>query len=57
MVANKIDERDAHHFISDWASTGEETSCYDDRSSAFKSLIGPEFRSITPIKTSCGAYF
>lgn len=56
LVANEIDERDAYQFISDWASTGEETSCYDDRSSAIKSLIGPEFRSITPNKTSRGAY-
>lgn len=57
MVGSKIDERDAHHFISDWASTGEETSCYDDRSSALKSLIGPAIRSITPNKSSRGAYF
>lgn len=56
----KIDEHDDVHtfMMSDWASTAaEDTSFYDDRSSALKSLVGPEFRSpITSNKSSRGAY-
>lgn len=56
----KFDEHDDVHtfMMSDWASTAaEDTSFYDDRSSALKSLVGPEFRSpITSNKSSRGAY-
>lgn len=52
------DKRDAHNTgpLSDWASTGDDTSFYDDQSGALLSVVGHEFRSITPIKTSRGAY-
>lgn len=50
-------EHDAQiHFVSDWASTGDDTSFYDDRSGALRSVVG-HFRSITPHKSSRGAYF
>lgn len=49
-------EHDAQiNFISDWASTGDDTSFYDDRSGALRSVAG-HFRSITPHKSSRGAY-
>lgn len=49
-------EHDAQiNFISDWASTGDDTSFYDDRSGALRSVVG-HFRSITPHKSSRGAY-
>lgn len=57
MIGHKIDERDAHNYtMSDWASTAEDTSNYDDRSSALKSLVGPEYHSLTSNKSSRGAY-
>lgn len=58
MIGCKIDEHDTPNFmLSDWASTAEEASSfYDDRSSALKSLVGPEYRSISSNKSSRGAY-
>lgn len=53
-VVRKFD--DAHILISDWASTGEDTSFYDDQSGALLSIVGPEVRSISSHKSSRGAY-
>lgn len=53
-VVRKFDE--AHNLISDWASTGDDTSFYDDRSGALLSIVDRDFRSISSHKSSCGAY-
>lgn len=50
-------EHESHsNFPSDWASTGDDTSFYDDRSGALISVAGHDIRSITPHISSRGAY-
>lgn len=56
IVGRNIVEPDTHNLISDWASTAEDTSFYDDRSSALKSVIDLEYRSIASSKSIRGAY-
>ncbi|XP_031616692.1 liprin-beta-2 isoform X5 [Contarinia nasturtii] len=53
-IVRNYDEQDAYNFISDWASTAEDTSSfYDDQSYMRKSIYDPEFQSITSKQSSC----